>query len=96
IYTALFDQNEVTRRTNLEIWNEGEKKGREEGEKKGREEGEKKGREEGEKKGREEGEKKGREEVALAMKKQQLPNEVIAQCTGLTLEQIDALPKGSN
>ena len=84
IYTVLFDQNEVTRRTNLEIWNEG------------REEGEKKGREEGEKKGREEGEKKGREEVALAMKNQQISLEVIAQCTGLTLEQIDDLTKGSN
>ena len=39
IYTALFDQNEVNRRTNLEYWNEGRNEGREEGEKKGREEG---------------------------------------------------------
>ena len=33
IATALFDQDEVTRRTNLEIWNEGKDEGEKTGEK---------------------------------------------------------------
>lgn len=84
---------------------EGLLKGREEGLAKGREEGLAKGREEGLVKGREEGLVKGREEgraeglaegelskgleIARQMKAEGLPVEMIARCTGLSIEQIE-------
>ncbi|MEG1484602.1 MAG: hypothetical protein RSC28_04410, partial [Bacteroidales bacterium] len=62
-------------------------KGIEKGIKKGREEG----REEGMAKGREEGIEKGIEATATAMKGKNIDVELIAQCTGLTVEQVEAL-----
>ncbi len=63
IYTALFDQDEVTRRTNLEIWNEG----------------------------KDEGDKEASIRIAKSLKGMNTPVEVIAQCTGFSLEQIEKL-----
>ena len=67
IATALFDQDEVTRRTTLEIWNEG------------KDEGEKTG------------EKNASLRIAKSLKESNTPPEIIAKCTGLTLEQIEKL-----
>lgn len=71
IYTALFDQDEVTRRTNLEIWNEGK--------------------DEGMRLGKDEGDKEASIRIAKSLKGMNTPVEVIAQCTGLSLEQIEKL-----
>ena len=78
---------------------EGLLKGREEGLAKGREEGLVKGREEGLVKGREEGRAEGLAEgelskgleIARQMKAEGLPVEMIARCTGLSIEQIEDL-----
>ncbi|MEG1692276.1 MAG: hypothetical protein RR312_02670, partial [Bacteroidales bacterium] len=64
-----------------------ESKGMAKGIEKGREEG----REEGMAKGREEGIEKGIEATATAMKGKNIDVELIAQCTGLTVEQVEAL-----
>ena len=81
---------------------EGLAKGREEGLVKGREEGLAKGREEGLLRGREEGLAEGRAEgemnkgleIARQMKAEGLPLEMIARCTGLSMEQIKDLKSG--
>ena len=79
IYTALFDQDEVTRRTNLEIWNEG------------KDEGMRLGKDEGMRLGKDEGDKEASIRIAKSLKGMNTPVEVIAQCTGFTLEQIEKL-----
>ena len=63
----------------------------EKGEKEGFERGEKKGFERGEKNGLERGEKKGVEKVAANMLSKGVPIETIAECSGLTQEQILSL-----
>jgi len=71
------------------------RKGREEGRKEGREEGHKegieKGREEGMEKGREEGLEQARKQAAKKMKEQSVTVSIIAQCTGLSAEEIESL-----
>ena len=79
IATALFDQDEVTRRTNLEIWNEG------------KDEGMRLGKDDGMRLGKDEGEKLERARIAKSLKAVNTSSEIIAQCTGLTLEQIEKL-----
>lgn len=66
-------------------------KGLEEGMAKGLEEGMAKGIEEGMAKGMEEGRKKGLIEVALNLKKQNLPIDIICQSTGLSREEVEQL-----
>ena len=61
--------------------------GLEEGLKRGREEG----REEGRMEGREEGREEGRVETAKNFKCNGVPLELIAKCTGLSIETIEAL-----
>ncbi len=74
---------------------QGKKLGIEEGKKKGLEEGKKKGLEEGKKRGIEEGEKKGKKEASLKIAqngiKKGLPDEIIAELTGLSITEIQAL-----
>ena len=74
---------------------EGKEEGRKEGMKEGREEGMKEGREEGMKEGREEGMKEGRKEgmkeIALSMIKKRLPFELISECTGLSVTEVEEL-----
>ena len=71
---------------------EGRKEGREEGRKEGREEGRKEGREEGRKEGRKEGREEGKKEekkqIALNLLKISMPDQSIAEITGLSLEDI--------
>ena len=69
----------------------GEAKGLAKGLAKGREEGLAKGRAEGLTKGREEGLAKGREETARNMKAKGLPVDLIAECSGLSPEEIAQL-----
>ena len=73
---------------------EGLAKGREEGLAKGREEGLLRGREEGLAEGRAEGEMNKGLEIARQMKAEGLPLEMIARCTGLSMEQIKDLKSG--
>jgi len=74
---------------------EGKKEGIEEGKKKGIEEGKKKGIEEGKKEGIEEGKKKGIEEekcnIARNLKLQHIGYDVIANVTGLSIDEIEKL-----
>ena len=67
IATLLFDQDEVTRRTNLEIWNEGMRVGKDEGEK------------------------QKALDIARSLKLMNVADEIIAQSTGLTPEQIEKI-----
>ena len=69
----------------------GRAEGRAEGLAKGRAEGLAKGREEGLAKGRAEGLTKGREETARNMKAKGLPVDLIAECSGLSPEEIAQL-----
>ncbi|MEG2850053.1 MAG: hypothetical protein RR880_07500, partial [Bacteroidales bacterium] len=62
-------------------------KGREEGREEGIAEGREEGREEGMAKGREEG----KLQTAKTMKLEGIPSLVISKCTGLTVEQVEAL-----
>ena len=87
IATALFDQDEVTRRTNLEIWNEG----KDEGWKLGKDEGWKLGKDEGWKLGKDEGDKNASLRIAQSMKNDGVETSQIAQYTGLSIEQIEKL-----
>ena len=65
--------------------------GREEGHAEGLEEGLAKGRAEGLEEGRVKGREEGIRAVALQMKQQGLPTAAIAQCTGLSQEEIERL-----
>lgn len=78
----------------MEGHKEGLAKGREEGLAKGREEGLLRGREEGLAEGRAEGEMNKGLEIARQMKAEGLPLEMIARCTGLSMEQIKDLKSG--
>ena len=73
------------------MWASAWDEGMEEGFEKGREEGIEIGIEKGIEKGREEGIEIGIENVALNMLKINLPNETIAEVTGLPLEKVEAL-----
>ena len=97
-YKAMWDaetNDEAIRRAALA---RGEAKGRAEGEAKGRAEGEAKGRAEGEAKGRAEGraegEAKGIASTARRMLDMNFTSEQIAQATGLSLDEIEALRDG--
>src|SRR5574344_2676356 len=72
---------------------EGREEGRAEGREEGREEGRAAGREEGREEGRAAGAAEGRaaavQEVACNMKKKGIPNEVISQCTGMPVAEIE-------
>lgn len=78
----------------LEGLMEGHKEGHKEGLAKGREEGLLRGREEGLAEGRAEGEMNKGLEIARQMKAEGLPLEMIARCTGLSMEQIKDLKSG--
>lgn len=67
------------------------RKGLEEGLKEGLKEGLEKGREEGLEKGREKGKEEGKKEIAATLKKQGMAFGVIAQWTGLSINEIEAL-----
>ena len=67
---------------------EGRKEGREEGRKEGREEGREEGRKEGREEGREEGKKEEKKQIALNLLKISMPDQSIAEITGLSLEDI--------
>ena len=75
---------------------EGLAKGREEGLAEGREVGLAEGREVGLAEGRAEGEMNKGLEVARQMKAEGLPVEMIARCTGLSIEQIELADKSDN
>ena len=75
---------------------EGRAEGRAEGLAKGRAEGLAKGREEGLAEGRAEGEMNKGLEIARQMKVEGLPVEMIARCTGLSIEQIELADKSDN
>ena len=70
---------------------EGREEGREEGLKEGREEGLKEGREEGLREGREEGREEGKLSIACNMKRKGYPSEIIAELTGLSINDIEKL-----
>ena len=74
-------------RTALSVQEASKKEGREEG----REEGKEEGREEGRKEGIEEGKKLQSLAIARTMKQNNMPISIIAQYTGLSSEEIDAL-----
>ena len=75
---------------------EGRAEGRAEGLAKGREEGLAEGREVGLAEGRAEGEMNKGLEVARQMKAEGLPVEMIARCTGLSIEQIELADKSDD
>ena len=75
---------------------EGREEGRKEGRKEGREEGRKEGREEGKKEGREEGKKEEKKQIALNLLKISMPDQSIAEITGLSLEEIIQLKNHNN
>lgn len=85
---AIMIQNDVLGTAKLEGLQEGKAEGLAEGKAEGLAEGKAEGLAEGKAKGLAEGEKRGRVEVAASMKQSGIDLSVIAQCTGLSIEEI--------
>ena len=91
-YRDLRNVTDTAREEGQEVgWRAGKEEGHREGKKQGKEEGLKEGIEKGMKKGREEGLAERTIEIAEKLKSQGMPDEVIAQATGLPISEIEKL-----
>ena len=89
--TLKYDKDMMTERDRINSINYARQEGEQKGLRKGLKEGERKGREEGREEGLQEGKAESQREIALAFKAKGVDAGMIADCTGLSLDEVDKL-----